>query len=153
MIQEECEIKIKELEKENKNEISHFKDEYEDLEQNYHKYVIKTENDINTLNERIVSLEASLKETKDNLNNAQLQYNNNLDRKNEAFNHERKELLSKIDKLTKDLNFKEITSLKFKKDTLEKENEEYEIKFKKDKETIDTTIKKLKEENELLKQT
>lgn len=154
MLQDEHDAKIKEIENENKHDLSHCKEEYEDLEQNYHNYTIKTELEIKSLNEQITDLESNLKDAKESLNSAQLQFNNNVEKKNEVFNSERKDLLMKIDRLNKDLNFKEqeITSLKYKKENLEKENEEYENRYKKDKEMIETTLKKLKEENEELRQ-
>jgi hypothetical protein len=154
MLQEEYEAKIKEIERENRLDLSHCKEEYEDLETNYQRYILKTDLEIKGLNEQVALFEANLKEAKDNLNNAQLQFNNNLEKKNEVFNNERKELLRKIEQLNKDFNFKEkeFAALKFKKDNLEKENEEYENRYKKDKEMIDTTLKKLKEENEDLRE-
>jgi len=152
-LQEEYENKIKEIEKENKNELSHCNEEYEELEENYQKYIFKTDSEIKELNKHILDLEASLKEAKENFNMSQLQFNINLEKKNEMFDNERKELQKKIEQLNKDINFKdqEITSLKFKKENLEKENEEYENRKRKDKEMIDTTVKKLYDENEELK--
>lgn len=154
LIQEEYEAKIKDIENENKQDLSHCKEEYEDLEQNYHNYIIKTDMEIKGLNEQISNFENLLKEAKDNFNSAQLQYNINLEKKNEVFNNERKDLLKKIEQLNKDLNFKEqeFSALRFKKENLEKENEDYEIRYRKDKEMIDTTLNKLKEENEELRQ-
>jgi len=153
IIQDENESKINEIERENKNDLSHYKEEYEDLEQNYHKYVLKMDLESKGLREQIAVLEGNLKEARENFNNAQLNFNNNLEKKNEVFNNERKDMLVKIERLNKDLNFKEqeITSLKFKKENLEKENEEYENRYRKDKEMIDTTLKKLKDENEELR--
>lgn len=153
MMQEEYESKIREIEKENKIEVSQCKEEYEDLEQNYQKYIIKSDLEIKNLTEKVQELELILKQEKENFYNAQAQYSINYDKNNQIFNNDRKEFLKKLENLNKEISNKdqEITSIKCKKDFTEKESEKYALKLQKEKENFELLNNALKEENENLK--
>lgn len=151
--QDDYENKIKETEKELKNEIENLKDYYEELEETHKNYIMDAENEIRILNQKMTSLENSLKENKDTLSTFQSQYNTNLDKKTESFNNERKDLLKKIESFTNENNQKdqELTGLRFKAEQMEKQIFELNQILKKEKDASEDTKSDLIEKYENMK--
>ena len=79
----------------------------EDLSQEHNAYVTNAEHEFELMNQRIESLEKSLKESKTNFDNESNKNKLNIENMNDVFNNERKELQNKIDNISSELNNKE----------------------------------------------
>ena len=153
ILQDDYENKIKDLEKELKIEIENLKCENEALEESHQNLLHEAENEIRNLNQKILSLDNNLKESKENLGFFQAQFNVNIDKKIEDFNNERKELLKKIDLFSTENNLKdqELTGLRFRLEQLDKENIEFNIALRKEKDMHEDIQRELYNKNENLK--
>lgn len=152
-MQEEFEIKINEIVKDMKLEIENLKDDNEELDQNYKNYIIEAENEIKTLRQKLLTMEFNLKEKQEYLASFQNQFNENIDKKTESFNLERKELLKKIENLTSDINTKdqEITALKLKQEELDMQIFSLNAVLKKEKDANEEILNDLQSKYESLK--
>ena len=95
-------------------------DEMHDKEQQLQEIINQLGHDNSLKEQQIESLEKYLMETKESLNKLQAMSSNHMEQQLDKFNEERKELISKIEKLTGELTKKErvITTLENQKETL-----------------------------------
>ncbi len=118
---DEWESKMREIESDLRDELEQLQMDYNDLETTHQQYIQNSEHEIGILGQRNETLEAYLKDTREALNQLQIQSAQNLEQASENFNRERKEYMNKIEQLTLDYNNKEkeITSLQLKRDQLD----------------------------------
>ena len=65
--------------------------EFDELNQEHNTYITKAEHEFELLNQKIETMEKSMKESKENLNKENIKNKNNLDNLNDLFNKERRE--------------------------------------------------------------
>ena len=94
----------------------------DDLGQEHTSYITNAEHEFELLNQKVQTLEKSLQESKNNLDNEAAKNKLNIENMNDLFNNERREFQNKIDNISSDLNNKEkeLTTLNSKKEQLEK---------------------------------
>lgn len=97
-----------------------YQEEMHDKEQQLQDIINQLDHDNSLKQQQIESLEKYLLETKESLNKLQAMSSSHLEQQLDKFNEERKELISKIEKLTGELTRKErvITTLENQKETL-----------------------------------
>lgn len=97
-----------------------YQEEMHDKEQQLQDIINQLDHDNSLKHQQIESLEKYLLETKESLNKLQAMSSSHLEQQLDKFNEERKELISKIEKLTGELTRKErvITTLENQKETL-----------------------------------
>ena len=88
---EDYENKLKDQENELKEENENLQNDLNDLNQGHNQFVTNAEHEFEMLNQKVITLNASLKEAKDNLNLETEKNKNNLDQLTEQCNNEVKE--------------------------------------------------------------
>ena len=160
LIIEEYENKIKNQEIELKEENDNLQNELNDINEEHNNYVTNAEHEFELLNQKIETMEKSLKEAKENIEKENEKNKNNIENINNIYNKERKELQNKIDIINNELNNKEkeYTLLISRKEQLEKiinDKEEIINQIRdnniKDKDEFNNKYEELKKEYDKLK--
>ncbi len=150
---EEYENKLHQQEAELKEEIENLNEDLQTETASHNNFVTQAEHEIGLLQQKNETLEQYLNETKDALNQNQIQSRQILEREMDNYKKDRNEFLNKIEALNIENNNKEkeLTSFKMKKDQLEyllQEKENYVSMIKKE---FDDEKKELQNKIETLK--
>lgn len=117
---EDYEQKIKDEQQRYEEDIQMVQDEMRDKEQQMQDIINQLDHENSLKAQQIESLEKYLQETKESLNKIQSMQSSHLEQQLDKFNEERRELISKIEKLTGEITRKErtITTLENQKESL-----------------------------------